>query len=336
MSDVIEALLRAHVQHELAKWRGAGLVRTLETEVGELFRWLDDVKLDEVATRAQIMGVIERHVIEPRVGGGIAELAGEMSRAVFSSPASAETRIDEILPAASYDEFAAKVVALDGVWRELISLTTASTAFADISARVAARALSDLLLQPATTPSDRGAPLAARLASRLLPGLAERLRRALSRYLERRPERFARDSEKHLFEQLDAKRLRAVLDEVWDAVAGMRLADAFAFIDEHDLEDFIVLGYEFWLNYRKTPYFHKIASELVDLFFAKYGQESLATLIEDMGVNEQIVVHELVNVLGPILDHAARTGFLEQRLRAQLEPFYRSGAVEAALRAEAQ
>lgn len=335
MSDVLEALLSAHVQCELARWRGAALARTVEVEVSSLFRWLREIKLDHVSSREQIMGVIERYVIELRIGGGVAELAGEMSRLVLSSPTSAETRVSHILPESSYDEFAAKVVALDGVWRELLTLISESAAFAEISTRVVSRALTELLLEAATPPEShsRLPSFAAKLAARLVPRLAELLARAVSRHLEQHRERFVSESEKHLLELLDAERRRSVLDDIWDAVSGMRLADAFKLLDAQDLEDFVVLGYEFWFKYRKTDYFRKISAELVDHFFTKYGQESLAALIEDMGVTEQIVVHELITFLGPMVEHAAQTGALEARIRAQLASFYRSPAARAALEA---
>jgi hypothetical protein len=67
--------------------------------------------------------------------------------------------------------------------------------------------------------------------------------------------------------------------------------------------------------------------------FEKYGEESLAALILDMGVTEEMVASELRTFLGPLLEHAFRTGFLEQQLRALLAPFYRSPEALAVLTA---
>jgi hypothetical protein len=50
-----------------------------------------------------------------------------------------------------------------------------------------------------------------------------------------------------------------------------------------------------------------------------------------MGVTEKMVAAELRTFLGPLLEHAARTGFLEQEIRAHLEPFYRSAEIRAIL-----
>jgi hypothetical protein len=90
-----------------------------------------------------------------------------------------------------------------------------------------------------------------------------------------------------------------------------------------------VLGYEFWQRYRKTRYFREISRELVDHFFSKYAGDSLLDLLDDVGVTASMVSEELRGFLPPLLERARTTGFLEQRIRAHLERFYRSDAVAA-------
>jgi hypothetical protein len=111
----------------------------------------------------------------------------------------------------------------------------------------------------------------------------------------------------------------------------MRLSELFALIGAQDVEDFVVLVYEFWLRYRKTAFFRRISNEIVDYFFGKYGQVTLLEAIEDMGVSERMVCDEVVGLLRPMIEHAARSGVLEHYIRARLEAFYHSSAAAAAL-----
>jgi hypothetical protein len=111
----------------------------------------------------------------------------------------------------------------------------------------------------------------------------------------------------------------------------MRLAEAFAVMGEQDIEDFVILIFEFWQRYRKTDFFQRISSEMVDHFFRKYGEETLSSLIEDMGVSEAMVSTELMGFLRPVLANATASGALEHYLRQRLEAFYLSEAAAAAL-----
>jgi hypothetical protein len=327
MSDRIEALLAAHMEHELTSWREPALSRGLDAQVAIWFRWLTQVKLDDLATREQIMGVIDRYVIELNVSGGITELTGEMYRVLFTSKAGTDTRVDQLLPGALYDEFAEKVAALERVRRELIKVVAQSAAFRTISARLVARGVADLVFRRAPDENVIAGgvrDLLGKLSERLVPGLERRAAELLASYIDQHAERLAHDVEKHLLETLDPVHIRSVADEIWDNVSSMQLADAFAFVGETDIEDFVVLSRQVWLAYRKTTFFRRVASELVDFFFAKYGQESMASLIDDMGVTEGMVAHELKTLLVPIIAQADRSGLLEQQVRARLEAFYRS------------
>ena len=130
MNEVLERLLQAHVRHELSLLQDEQLAHSITGGIAKLFTWFETVTLNEVVTRAQINGVIERYVIELRVSGGITELVGESSQLVLQSRRSTTTRVQDILSPASYAEFADKLVSLDRARRELIGLVARSSTFA--------------------------------------------------------------------------------------------------------------------------------------------------------------------------------------------------------------
>jgi hypothetical protein len=335
MSDLLEQLLAAHVEHELARLDEPGILQSIDAEVRTLFEQLADVKLNELVTRAQIVGVIERYVIDLKVSGGLTELWGEMSQLVFTSAWSKRTRLDEVLRPESYTAFAEKLGALEGLWRELIHVLVESPAFATLISHVVQREIMQLLFpQP---PDDAAAPEAGvaslwpRIVEKLRPSIDQRLEVYLSTFFEAHAAQLAKHSERRLIAVLTPESLRSLSDALWDAVGPMHLSEAFAFINSHDLEDFVVLGYEFWLKYRKTRYFSEIAQQLVGLFFDKYGDDSLALLLDELGVTPAMVTQELKTFVPRLLAHARASGYLAARIRARLEPFYRSSAAAAIL-----
>ncbi|HEX5657064.1 MAG TPA: hypothetical protein VFX59_07705, partial [Polyangiales bacterium] len=286
--------------------------------VQELFVWMQTVRLHEVSSSAQITSIITRYAIELRVSGGIVELLGEMGQVVLDSPAGDDTRLDEVLGDASYELFADKITRLSGVWREVLERIVRSEAGEQFQAKLLTQALSDLL-------HSDSAPfglsrLALALEARVAAALVRRLRSAL-----------VRQSGSDMLAVVSPELVRSVADEVWASVSALRLRELFALIDKQDLEDFIVLGHEFWLAFRKSPYFQRLMQEMVDYFFAKYGTHTLTELIDDMGVSEQMVAQELGELLAPIVARALDTGFLERQIRAQLRTFYESSACSSAL-----
>lgn len=326
MNEALERLLQAHVRYELEQLQGASLERTIESAVTGLFAWSQTATLEDVVTPEQIHSVIERYAIELRVSGGITELTGELSRLVVQSERSAATRVDEILAPASYAEFADKLAALEGVRRTLIEKLAQSVTFTAINTTLMVRSVFDML-PLADKVGGFLEPLSRSLREQIEPRLAE----LLGHYLERHRASISRNVEARLLKLLTPDSIRSLLDEVWDGVASMRLSEAFAALGEQDLEDIVVLIHEFWLRYRKTEFFREISLEMVAYFFAKYGKETLASLVNDMGVSQAMVSDELRRFLKPLLVHARRTGALEKALTARLSAFYASDDALAAL-----
>jgi hypothetical protein len=310
MTELREQLFEAHVRHELARWRGELLPARVEVLTRELFRWMQTVTLREVSSSEQIAGIIQRCAIELRVSGGIMELVGEMTQLVVNSPLGDDTRLDELLGDTSYELFADKVTRLSAVWRELTGRIVHTEAAELVQAELIAHALHEALRLDAAPAAVRG----------LVAGLEARIARTFARLLRAA---LARSRGEHT---LDPELVRSVADEVWTSLAPLRLRELFTLVGEQDLEDFVVLVHQFWLEYRKSPYFQRIMREMVDYFFTKYGEQTLAELVEDMGVGEQLVANELAALFGPLVEHALHSGVVEAQIRAQLRPFYDSKA----------
>jgi hypothetical protein len=308
--ELRRALLEAHVRHELARWDDDVLTARVNAWVRRLFAFFGVARLDELSSCAQIVATIERNAIDLRVSGGIVELTGEMAQLVLDSPTSKETRLDELLGDASYEQFAEKVTRLESAWRELISRIARSEAAELVHAKLLASVLGELLHTRGSTHLLRRASVWLEL--KIANALAARLRAAMNQQGSAQLDVF------------DPELVRSVADEVWASVASQRLSELFQFVSKQDIEDFVVLGYEFWNSYRKSAFFQRIMREMVEFFFAKYGAQTLSALIEDMGIDEAMLARELSELLRPIIARANQQGLIEQALRAQLADFYES------------
>jgi hypothetical protein len=334
--SLADDLLEAQVKYELARLSGGGLRELVTEHVGATFAWLGEVTLEQLTTREHVVGIIERTVIEMRVSGGITELAGEMARAVITSQASTHAQVSDVVDRVSYQDFTEKLLGLDAVRTEIIGLCADSPAFGAIVSRILSHGLLDLIFGRGRARSGedvrkQNSELLSDLYAGILPELERRMEELLGRYLEKHRARITHEARRHLVEVIDADALRNVVDELWAALNSLPLSEAFEFVGTRDIEDFVVICYEFWLRFRKSRFFRDILHELVSFFFDKYGSESVSSLIEDMGVSERMVREELLTFLGPLIAQAVATGFLAERLRALLGPFYRSPELAALL-----
>ena len=337
MSDLASRLLAAHVEHALARLQGDELRLQLEDQVRACFDWFSQVELCRVVTKERVMEAIDRFAIELRVSGGITELTGEIARVIVTSDQNAKTRLDEILSTRSFRDFSDKLLALEGLRRELISLFVRSSALTDAASRLLSHRITDFLSRPVK--GERPVfprELAHRLRTSKLPELERRMSAWLFQHLERGRERYARELEERLADAVDETFLRSLLDDVWADASRLSLSHVIGFLGEQDLEDAVTFVFEFWLRFRQTDYFRHAVEAGVTHFFAKYGGESVADVIEDMGVTQEMVAKEWVASVTPWVQAAMESGFLEAQLRQELESFYLSDACVALLSARGQ
>lgn len=331
MNELTQKLFDAHVQHELAQLTGANLSRLIDARAAAALAWANDISLEELVPRDYVLGVVQRYVIELRVSGGITELAGEMARLVFRSEANRSARVKDILPARSFANFTEEVIAFDALRRELLATVANSTTVIDVARSVLTRVLRETLTR-STEKLSPTAALAHRLQRSALPELVSRVDNLVHRQLDKHRATIASRLEAELLETLDENTLRSFFEEMWQRISKRPLSESFALVGEQGVEDYVIFCYEFWLDFRRTPYFKQVSSEVVRAFFDKYGAESLSTLIEDMGITNELIVSELKLLLPPMLEQAKSSGFLEEQVREHLMGFYASDAAQALLK----
>jgi hypothetical protein len=335
VDERIRALYEAHVAHELAEAHAEAFDQRIAPLSAQTFEWLSGVQLDELVTREQVMGVIDRFVIDLRISGGITELAGQMSQTVFSSHASADTRVDQLLSYEQYREYADKIESLQDAHREVFRRVAETRSFRALLIRSLTLGAMQLLLPRSAQAADDDAGPLSRLRRYLALELGDRFEERLTRYFERNALTVARVTADKAHALLSADVLRSIADELWDTIGGMRLAELYSFLTVSDIEDFVVMSYETWLSFRKTPFFRSTCVQVVDAFFDKYGSESVRALLEDMGVTSAMVVHEVRTLFEPMLGLAARTGLREAQIRQRLARFYQSDLARSLLEVQA-
>lgn len=329
MDKIIKKLQESHVRHELNRFKTKEFQQTIREETAALFRWIKNITLREIVTPEQIIDLMERNVVELPVAGGVTELAGEMSQRVLASPQNNITALEDIFPRKPYDDIVDKIGGLEKARQDLICHLVNSSIYAQQISEVLFTGIKEYLL-------------AENIFAQKVPGLASLIKlgkfavnktlhplevaveKTVKSYIEKNLGNTIRRSEKSLNAYFDEAHIIEMGDEIWTSVSKTKLSEYFRMVDAGDMEDFIIIGYDFWLHFRKTPYFKAIYTDLVYFFFEKYGDRELDLIAEDVGVTEKIVVNELVQTLSHGIKKTLANGYLEERIRARLEHFYLS------------
>ncbi|HCR47395.1 MAG TPA: hypothetical protein DIW16_13295 [Marinobacter hydrocarbonoclasticus] len=335
-STLADQLLEAHVRHELNALKGAKLKKFLHQEVDELLEYANSVTLERVVSAEQIMGLIRRVVVSMELDAGIPELAADLATEVLKAPVQSQTRLGDILSREQASAFVEEALELRHQRERVISEIMAHPVYQELVSNVVYHGLVNYLYEDnLITRSVPGVgsmmKFGKKMANKAVPGLDETFERRIKAWLsDSLPSLIAR-SEQFLHKALSDDELRDTVMAAWVSLEDRTIEDLQDGLGDVQLQEFVVLGYDFWLHFRQTPYFEGCVQAVVEGLYARYGNQPVMNLLADIGVTREVIVTELEAVGLPLVDLLRQEGYLEALLRRRLEPFYRSAATKKLL-----
>ncbi|MGC8121039.1 hypothetical protein [Marinobacter sp. VGCF2001] len=335
-ATLADELLEAHVRHELSALKGAKLKKFLHREVEALLEHAQTITLARVISPDQVMNLIRRVVIDMELDAGIPELAAELATEVVNAPVQKETRLGDILSREQASAFVEEALELRHQRERVIIEIMAHPVYQELVSNVVYHGLVSYLYEDnLITRSVPGVgsmmKFGKKMANKAVPGLDETFERRIKAWLsESLPSLIVR-SEQFLQKALSDDELRDTVMAAWVSLEDRSIAELQDGLGDVQLQEFVVLGYDFWLHYRQTPYFQGCAQAVVDGLYARYGDQPVMNLLNELGVTQEVIIAELEAVGVPLVDVLREEGYLEALLRRRLEPFYRSTAAKKLL-----
>jgi len=337
-STLADQLLEAHVRHELNALKGAKLKKFLHQEVDELLEYANSITLERAVSAEQVMGLIRRVVVSMELDAGIPELAADLATEVLNAPVQSQTRLGDILSREQASAFVEEALELRHQRERVISEIMAHPVYQELVSNVVYHGLVNYLYEDnLITRSVPGVgsmmKFGKKMANKAVPGLDETFERRIKAWLsDSLPSLIAR-SEQFLHKALSDDELRDTVMAAWVSLEDRTIEDLQDGLGDVQLQEFVVLGYDFWLHFRQTPYFEGCVRAVVEGLYARYGNQPVMNLLADIGVTREVIVTELEAVGLPLVDLLRQEGYLEALLRRRLEPFYRSAATKKLLAA---
>lgn len=135
-ADLASQLLEQHVKHEMAALKGAKLRKFLEREVSELLNLAESITLNRLSSVDQVMGVIQRVVVNMELDAGIPELAAEMATEVMNAPVQAKTTLGEVITREQATGFVEEVLELRQQRERVISEIMAHPVYQELASNL--------------------------------------------------------------------------------------------------------------------------------------------------------------------------------------------------------
>lgn len=325
-----EAMLEAHVRFEVDRWHGDGLRRTLGEELDALLSWAGTVALDDVLPYDTVATLARERLADPALQEPLRHMVAAALLAGRDAAAdSADLTVADVLPRAAYDRAVAIGSGLDGVRDELLDQLTSSSVYSELLAHVLYQGVKRYVLQENVVA--RRVPGASSLlrlgqsaVSSVAPTLERSVDRQLTAFVNANIADTIRDSRSYLESALDRDVVRRATDAVWDDNAVTTFDELARLTGDADAAALADVVAEVVAAVVPSELAARTVEAALGRVYDAHGDRPVADLLDAAGVRRDALLADLVAALTPIADSMRDSGFLEQRIRARLEPFYAS------------
>ncbi|GAC1629145.1 MAG: hypothetical protein NVS9B10_19960 [Nevskia sp.] len=335
MSARAQALFEAQVKYIVDDLAGAGLKALIEEEVDAALVSATQLKLGEAVTRQMIKDTARVFAVELEPGPGVPELVGEIARKLYAHKIHDRTRPGDLLADPQVAELLDKGLELESLREKLIREVVTSPLYAGFASDLLYRGITGYLAQNAVTRNIPGASSVMKLGraalSKAKPDLEASLEESLKKYIARSVQASTERSAEFLIEHADNDLLREIGLDLWQKLKALPIGALRQDIGGDDIEEIFVEVYEIWRSVRRTDYYRLLIEAGIDGFFDKYEDETLATLLDDLGVTRELMIAEGLRYGPAIVRKLHKKKLLEPVVRRRLQGFYASPALAALL-----
>jgi hypothetical protein len=322
-----EAMLSAHVAFELRQYTPAQLPALVHEEISELYAWLATVKVNELVQPPALSEWVQRTVTERPLPPAVVDFVRENIVVALELVQDDQTRVGDLLPKPIFDRAVAVLASQGEMRRQVIHQMVRSSVYSRLIANVLYHGIKSFLLtENGMSRAIPGAASLLRLSQNALnatvPQMEKNVDKQLVAFIDDNIQQTIADSETFLNRSLDEELLQRVGDELWESLSNETLARLTRSLDKEAIAVGGDVVQDAWLHLRTTPIVQDIVQAVVRGFFLRFGKQDVAMLLAELGLDADAVEPQLIFLAGPLVERARTSGYLEQRIRQRLEPFY--------------
>lgn len=332
LSPKAQALLNAQVAYILERLTGDALTETLSQNIDLILKNAPLLTLGECVNHHMIKETVYHYAMELELGAGVLDIIGDIARALHGHSIHQQTTLHDIVSDKHIEQLLDKALELEDVRDYILHEAIMNPVYAALVSDVMYYGLRDYLLGE----SKRSQGVAAvwswskSLMSRVPPDIEQAIELNLRLFIQKNLSSVLSESQS-ILTHIDIYKLRDNLLDIWDDIKQQPISTYQQLVSSVDIEEFFVLIYELWRDFRKSDYFKVLIDLGIDAFFNRYGNTPLDELLAEVGITQQMLLADALRFAPPILALLQQKSLLEPMIRQYLRPFYASEAVQAIL-----
>ncbi len=327
MKAEIKKIYDAHVAFELEQFDKKHLKANIKEDVVALWKWLDTVKLDDVASVENVIAFEERNIKDRKLTKHQKEYIVDLSDSIHQLALKSKHTVSDFLSEESFNDIADKIIEQKELREKIIKDVVNNPFYGEMIADTLYDGIKSFAAQSGPTNETVGGSLfnlGKGLLGAALSGVSDTIDKNIKKFISDNLQKSISKSEQTLKEKLSDAQLRKMAKTIWDKLEetkvkdiakGVKLTDKDRTAILHSVEKAVHAALQ-------TEPVADLNEHVLNHFFEHSGKKSIAQILEDNGITEKIAIKETEEFLIPYVEKAAKDGFLKERIEHRLGKFY--------------
>jgi hypothetical protein len=334
--SLADKLLDAQVRFVLDELTGERFAEVVARDVDDVLAVASTIRLADAVDAASVKATARRLVDSIGASPLIGDMVAALSDAIYDLDASNEYNLGEVVAREPVEALIGKALSMRQLQDRALERMAESPLVATVASKFVTKLVSDFLAQNrarAEKVPGVGSLLkvGSSAANKVKSPFDKQLDQLLGDAAGKGAQAALKRTNKTVKELLHEAPLEGAALELWDLHANEPIADLREYLSKQDLRELALIVHDIVTSARSSDFAGDLIDACVDVFFEKYGAHDLAQLLTDVGISRDDVVEDIRRFAPTVLDAARQEGVLEKLIRARLEPFFHSPAVEALL-----
>lgn len=332
MSEKAKQLLDAQVAFHLSQLQGDALNSLINNEIDQLREWLSSQNIEQFIDRKRLEQIFDKLIVDLELPQSLTDSIADLVKQLAFSEQWGEWQVRDLVDEESFHKIVDQAVALESVRNEIIHRAMHSEIYSDMISDVVYHAIKDYMVEEnifaKKIPGVSSIMKMGKMGLSKMPSLDNMIESTAKHYINANIKNTVDMSERILQKSLGEENIKRVAKNVWSSIENEKLDLAKRYVKPEDIDQASKMSREIWLDIRKLPALKSIFLFVVDELVSYLKTQSVTAWFDQLGGDTELLKQELQLNLEILLKDALDSGYLEERIRANLAPFYDSDAVK--------
>lgn len=237
--------------------------------------------------------------------------------------------VADLINKQQYKSYVKHSLSLKKLRHHLTVVTLTSSTYEEFVADLVLSAISAYVEESANLTTERvfGAKTVLKVSKGLLQKAAPKLENKVEEQIRKfihllMPELTAKSIQ--LINAISDEKLEKVAMNVFQSIKNQPTATLRNYLSSRQIEKYAALNLKTFQKLKLSKYLHNMLELSIDAFYAQYGSHSLANLLEDLGLDIEVLIELYSSSLEQLMPTLLENGFIETILQQRLADFYHS------------